>query len=61
MQNRDRLIDREQAESSVGKGLRGLDGAKRKKDSWTWTTVWGFQGERGTNGNGKNTITKKIF
>ena len=32
------------------------DGAKREKDSQTWTTVSGLQGGggiRGTNGNGK--------
>ena len=42
--------------------MRGLrDGAKRKKDSWAWSTVWrllGVKGEgiRGLNDNGKNTI-----
>ena len=33
------------------------DGAKRKKDSCTRTTVWGLLGEgdiRGLNGNGEN-------
>ena len=42
--NRERLIDREQADSS-GKVVRGWrDGAKRKKDSWMGTTVLQLQG-----------------
>ena len=41
-------------------GLRGRrTELKRKKDSWTWTTVWWLLGERirVINGNGKNTIS----
>ena len=37
------------------------DQAKRKKDSWTWTTVWGLLGGgdiRGLSDNGKNIIKK---
>ena len=51
-QNRDRLIDREHADSSGG----WRDWAKRKKDSWTWTTVWWLWGGgslRMINGIGK--------
>ena len=44
-QNRDRFIDREQ-DNSYGKGeVRGWrDWAKKRKDSWTWTTVWWLGG-----------------
>ena len=39
-QNRNRFTVREEAESS-GSGVRGWkDGEKKKKDLWTWTTVW---------------------
>ena len=59
-QNRDRLIDWEQMESSrrgVVSGWR--DWAKRKKDSWAWRTMCWLQvgeGIRGLNGSGKNTV-----
>ena len=36
---------------------------KRKKDSWTWTTVWWLQGDgviRGLYGNGNNAIKTKL-
>ena len=62
-QNRDRLIDRKQDDSSgVGERVEvggWRDWAKRKKDLWTWTTVrWLLRvgGIRGLNGVGKNTI-----
>ena len=37
---------------------------KRKKYSWTWTTVWWLQGGRdirGINGKGKNVINAVHF
>ena len=40
------------------------DRAKRKKDSWTWTSVWRLLvggGVRELNGNGKNTIDNKFL
>ena len=40
------------------------DQAKRKKDSWTWTTMWLLQrgeGIRGLRGNRKNTIKIKFL
>ena len=45
--------------------MRGWrDGAKRRKDAWTWTRVWGLLGGgdiRGLNGNGKNIIMIKVM
>ena len=64
-QNRDRLIDRKQMTSlgSWGLGVEGLSNqAKRKKDSWTWTTVWWLQGAGGirkVNGNGEENKKRK--
>ena len=41
----------EQADSSeVGEVAGWKDPAKRKNDSWTWTTVYGLQGRGGRNG-----------
>ena len=43
-----------------GKGVQGL--SKRKKDSWTWTTVWGLLGEGRLRGlNRKNTMKVKFL
>ena len=51
--------------TASGAEVRGWrDGAKREKDSWTWTTVWGLLLEgsiRGLNDNGKNTRKIKFF
>ena len=48
--NRDRLIDRKQGDSERGKVGGWRDWAKRKKYSWTWTTVWWLweSGSKGT-------------
>ena len=41
----------EQADSSeVGEVAGWKDPAKRKNDSWTWTTVYGLQGRGGRKG-----------
>ena len=40
------LLGREQADSSGGRWFRRWrDRLKKKKDSWTWTTVWGLWGK----------------
>ena len=60
-ENEDRLIDGEQM-TAGGDGMERRDWAKRKKDSWTRTTVWWLlrgEGIKGVKGNGKNTINIK--
>ena len=57
--NWDRLIEGQQM-ISWGREVRGWrDWAKKKKDSWTWATVWwllGGRGIRGLNNNGDYTM-----
>ena len=58
----DRLIDGEQDDSQWGAVRVWRDWAKRKRDSWTWTTLWWLLGKgdiRGLYGNGKITIQIK--